>query len=102
VSRDPDAVTYRVSFRRPCRAKAPAPAASPPLDAAALERLASQLALALAIERAIDHGLVQDYSSAARCLRLSRARVTQLVAMLQMPTSVIEAIVRGARGGECS
>ncbi|MBL8696641.1 MAG: hypothetical protein JNJ88_21290 [Planctomycetes bacterium] len=36
---------------------------------------------------------------AARRLRLSRARVAQLIALLQMPTSVIEAIVRGAWGG---
>ncbi|MBL8696418.1 MAG: hypothetical protein JNJ88_20140 [Planctomycetes bacterium] len=99
MSRDPDAVTYRVSFRPQRPAKAPAPAASPPPDADALERLASQLALALAIERAVDQGHVQDYSDAARRLRLSRARVAQLIALLQMPTSVIEAVVRGARGG---
>ena len=88
-------VTFRGAIKPATRRGAKAPAielatpsqptprtASPP----PVSRAARQLALAYAIERAIEDGRLKDYAEAARLLGVERARVTQIVNLLLLPT----------------
>ena len=56
-------------------------------------RLAIQLALAHKIEQAILEGTLQDRSDAARRLRLSRARVSQICDLTFLPVAEQEGIL---------
>ncbi|MBL8693185.1 MAG: hypothetical protein JNJ88_03735 [Planctomycetes bacterium] len=56
----------------------------------AVDRLAQQIALAYAIERAIDAGVLRDYAHAAQALGVSRARIAQLLRVIEAPAAVID------------
>lgn len=59
-------------------------------------RAARMLALAYYVERLIDAGELRDYADAARRLRVSRARVTQIMNLQNLPLAVQEDILTGA------
>ena len=79
--------TYTVSFsgKSPPRATEAATGRVP--------RLARTLALAHRIDRMIRDGELRDLADAARALGLSRARVTQLSALLLLAPEIQEAIL---------
>jgi hypothetical protein len=56
-------------------------------------RAAMNLALAYAIERAIEDGRLKDYSDAAKRLGVSRARITQVVDRVLLPVSMQETVL---------
>lgn len=56
-------------------------------------RVARVLALAYRIDRAIEGGEYRDRADAARVLRLTRARVTQIMSLLLLAPGIQEAIV---------
>jgi hypothetical protein len=96
----------RPGKRAPARAKVTPPA--PPAPAGPLpasvgpplaSRLARQLALAYHVERLIEAGVLRDYAQAARLLGVSRARLTQIVDLLGLPTAVQEGILAENVGG---
>jgi hypothetical protein len=60
-----------------------------------VSRTARLLALAYYVERQIDAGAIKDYAEAARILGMSRARMSQVMALLGLPTRVREAILSG-------
>lgn len=67
--------------------KPTAPLPKPP------SRRARQLALAYAIDRAIESGELRDYADAARRLGVSRARISQIVGLLGMLVWEQEAVL---------
>lgn len=69
-------------------------ASAPPLPAPT--RLARMLALAVHVERLIDVGELEDHADAARRLGLTRARLSQIAALLRLPLDVKEGILVGA------
>lgn len=56
-------------------------------------RRSVQLAMAHAIERALDEGKTQNLAEVSRLLNVSRARVTQLVGLLYLPVANQELIL---------
>ena len=58
-------------------------------------RVARMLALAYLIERKVEGGELQSYAEAARLLGITRARVTQIVNMLNLPVDLQEGILTG-------
>lgn len=58
-------------------------------------RLAMQLALAHLIERAVEKDVVNDYAAVARALGVSRARVSQLRALLGLAPKIQEKVMLG-------
>jgi len=75
----------------------PKPIARPP------SRTARMLALAYYIERKIDAGEIESYADAARRLSISRARVSQVMALRTLAIPTQEAILGGKhRGSERS
>ena len=75
-------LTKKRAFSKPT-----APLPKPP------SRLARHLALAYAIDRAIEAGDVESYADAARRLGVSRARVSQIMNHMILPTPKREAIL---------
>jgi hypothetical protein len=71
-----------------------APSGPPPAS-----RLARQLALAYYIERLVEDGTLKDYAEAARLLRISRARMTQVIDLLGLEPAVQERILKGEEAG---
>jgi hypothetical protein len=71
---------------RPASDASRAPVASP---------LAQRLALAYAIERAIESGRVKNLAEVSRRLGITRARATQIMALLHLPVSVQEELILG-------
>ena len=61
---------------------APAPEAAPPDTVPRISRL---MALAIHFEGLIRHGLVKDYADLARLGGVSRARITQIMNLLNLP-----------------
>lgn len=61
---------------------APAPEAAPPDPVPRISRL---MALAIHFERLIRQGLVKDYADLARLGGVSRARITQIMNLLNLP-----------------
>ncbi len=57
--------------------------------------LALRLALAYAIERAIEDGTVANLAEASRRLGVSRARVTQVMGLLHLPARIQDGILDG-------
>ncbi len=73
------------------------PAATPPMPRpAGTARVARQLALAYHVEALVDSGSVRDYAAVARALGLTRARLSQIVALRWLPVATQEAILTGA------
>jgi predicted XRE-type DNA-binding protein len=92
---------FKVAFgSKPRRQHAPtdgadaAPTAPRPPGVVA-DRLARRLALAHHIENLIEAGKLTDYAHAARVLGVSRARLTQLMDLLLVPSDVQERVLLG-------
>ena len=62
------------------------------------ERKARQLALAYAIERAIEAGEFRSYGDVARALGVSQPRVSQVMALLMLPAAVQDGMLLGDAG----
>lgn len=58
----------------------------PPRTSVHVDRKARRLALAYLIERRIDAGSLRDYAEAAERLGLTRARLTQVMDLLLLPS----------------
>jgi len=58
-------------------------------------RIARQLALAHYIERLVEQGVLKDYAQAARRLGISRARMTQVMNLLNLAVGIQEGILLG-------
>ncbi len=58
-------------------------------------RIARMLALAYFVERQIEVGAIKDYADAARRLGVSRARMSQVVDLVNLAPSVQERILGG-------
>jgi hypothetical protein len=71
---------------RPASHASQAPAPSP---------VAQRLALAYAIERAIESGRVKNLAEVSRRLGITRARATQIIALLHSPSPVQEDLLLG-------
>ncbi len=67
----------------------------PASPAKPVSRAARMLALAHLIERKVESGEIQSYATAARALGMSRARVSQIMALLNLPVQTQEAILLG-------
>jgi len=95
--------TVRGKFRpsRAVLAKAKVEAKEPPAAVRArsrADRRARQLALAYAIERAIQAGEFRSYGEVARALGLTQPRVSQVMGLLLLPPAVQERVLRGDAG----
>lgn len=88
VARDPEPGVEGV----PNGPEAPPPKPTPIGTA----RVARQLALAYHVEALVDSGSVRDYAAVARALGLTRARLSQIVALRWLPVATQEAILSGA------
>jgi hypothetical protein len=60
-----------------------------------VSRVARQLALAHAVESLVEGGELKDYAAAARLLRLTRARLTQVMNLLGLSPRLQDAILAG-------
>ncbi len=60
-------------------------------------RIARMLALAYFIERQVEAGKIRDYATAAKRLGISRARMTQVMNLLNLPVHLQETILAGGR-----
>ena len=60
-----------------------------------ISRAARMLALAYLIERKVEAGELASYAQAARGLGMSKARVSQIMDMLNLPVETQEAILLG-------
>ena len=78
-------------------AASPSPVATSATDATVRppSRAARMLALAHLIEREIDGGRIKDCGEAARLLGISRARMAQVMALLNLSARLQEAILVG-------
>jgi hypothetical protein len=92
-----------VHFHRPkCSRKelrvGPGPAVGPP---GRVPRVARYMALALRLERLVRSGAVRDYAELARLGHVTRARVSQVMNLLQLAPDIQEALLflpRAERG----
>ena len=85
-------ITVPVRFRT-CRRRLEQPAASPrPAGPSAIAR---RIALAHQIEAWVRDGAVLDYADAARRLRLTRARISQIVTLTWLAPAVQEFVLLG-------
>ncbi len=64
-----------------------------PVERGRVPRISRLLALAIRFERLIREGVVKDYADLARLGGVSRARVTQVMRLLDLPPDVQEAIL---------
>lgn len=89
-------IRKKISFTRGPRSKKQireghsAPAAVRPYRVPRISRL---MALALRIEELIEHGTIRDYAEAARLGHVSRARMTQIINLLNLAPDIIEEIL---------
>lgn len=95
--------TFTVDFKRgrPV-AKRPveaAPAGAAPVTAAQVPRVARLLALAHRIERAVREGELADYADAARLGYVTRARVSQVVGLLNLAPDIQEELLFSVQEG---
>ena len=81
-------VKYKVSFNQ-------RPAQKPLENSSQPSRVARQLALAYYIEQLIESGELKNYSTAAKMLGLSRARLSQVVNLRFLPIATQEEILSG-------
>jgi hypothetical protein len=58
-------------------------------------RTARMLALAYKVEAMVEAGEIKDYAEGARRLGITRARMTQVLALLNLARSIQEAILAG-------
>ncbi len=81
-------VRHKVSFGRARRGE-------PRRAAAPASRVARQLALAHYVERLVSEGQLKDYAQAAEMLGVTRARVTQVMTLLNLSPEIQERILVG-------
>ncbi len=67
----------------------------PALTAKPVSRCARLLALAYCLERKIEAGELASYAQAARALGMSKARVSQIMALSNLPVKIQEEILTG-------
>ena len=80
------------------RRKPEKPDAPPPVttsDTRPVSRASRMLALAHYVERLVDQGAVKSYADAARQLGVSRARMSQILNLLNLPPKVQEGLLLG-------
>lgn len=70
-----------------------APPAPPPPVFGRVPRIARLMALALRFERLIESGEVRDYADLARLGHVTRARMTQIMNLLNLASDIQEAIL---------
>ncbi len=72
----------------------PGPEENPPIDAPKrLHRITKLIALAIRFDRLVREGAVRDYADLARLGHVSRARITQVMALLQLAPDIQEALL---------
>ena len=91
-------VKYKVRFGKPQRKPEPFP--EPPVKAEdstrpPVTRLARQLALAHHVERLVESGAIKNHAEAARALGVSRARMAQVMSLLNLSPTIQEVILHG-------
>ena len=88
-------VSAKVHFERGRRAsKEIRPGERKQCDAPSrLHRITKLMALAIRFERLVQDGAVRDYADLARLGRVSRARITQVMALLQLAPDIQEALL---------
>jgi hypothetical protein len=84
-------VTYAVDFR----AAKPSNQQAPDAEAAALSipRIARLMALAIRFERLVQNQTIRDYAELARLGRVTRARITQIMKLLDLAPDIQEQIL---------
>ncbi|MFO1052205.1 MAG: hypothetical protein U1F36_08330 [Planctomycetota bacterium] len=91
-------IEFGAAFLVAARKGKPATEPKPPPASIHADRKRRRLALAYLIERLIEQGRLLDYADAADRLSLTRARLTQVMDMLLLPTAQQE---RMLLAGEC-
>ncbi len=88
-------VTYKIKAKR--RKPEKKPDAPPPETPGTrpVSRAARMLALAHYVERLVEEGRVRSYADAARQLGVSRARMSQVLNLLNLPPRVQEGLLLG-------
>ncbi len=89
-------VTYKIKAKR--RKPQKKPDAPPPPEKSGtrpVSRAARMLALAHYVERLVEEGAVASYADAARQLGVSRARISQILNLLNLPTRVQAGLLLG-------
>ena len=92
----PMTIECEVHFHRPKKTRkelrvGPAPAPAAPLGRE--PRVARFMALALRLERLVRSGAVKDYADLARPGHVTRARVSQVMNLLQLATDIQEKLL---------
>ena len=83
-----------VQFRLPARRRPPRKQAEPkPPTPRPIPRLTRLLALAIKFERLLADGVVRDYADLARLGRVTRARMTQIMRLLDLAPDIQEEIL---------
>ncbi len=88
-------VTYKIKAKRRKPEKKPD---TPPVEKPGtrpVSRAARMLALAHYVERLVEEGSVQSYADAARQLGVTRARMTQILNLLNLSPRVQQALLLG-------
>ena len=88
-------VTRTVQFNRVARGRKRIEDAKPKPDVPAgrVPRISRLMALAIQMQRLIDEGVVRDYAELARLAHVSRARVTQIMNLLNLTPDIIEELL---------
>ncbi len=89
-------VTYKIKAKK--RKPEKKPDALPPAEKPStppVSRAARMLALAHYVERLVEEGRVKSYADAARQLGVSRARMSQILNLLNLPIPVQEGLLLG-------
>ncbi len=87
-------VTYKIKAKR--RKPEKKPDTPPPVEKPGtrpVSRAARMLALAHYVERLVEQGTVASYAEASRQLGVSRARMTQILNLLNLPPRVQEGLL---------
>ena len=90
-------VRYKVDLKGPKRRKA-AKVEAMPAGERPPSRATQSLALAYLVERLIDDGRLESYAGAARMLGVTRARMTQVMDLMNLPVEVQEGVLLGGIG----
>jgi len=89
-------VECEVHFHRPKKTRKElrvGPAAAPAAPPGRVPRVARFMALALRLERLVRSGVVKDYAELARLGHVTRARVSQVMSLLQLAPDIQEQLL---------
>lgn len=87
-------VEWRPSRRGLARsASEPNPNSSPPLERGQTPRIARLMALAIYCDELLEQGIVRDQAELARLGSITRARMSQIMALLHLAPDIQEAIL---------